>query len=355
MNSEIFTPILKSKRGESKAVGFLSDAVKRKITPFFDVLALKADAANGSDVHEHMLKQALNIAAAWQSRGHCYVDFFDVTPSARGLNGAHPVNIVHNKLASEYVHVIPVVGLERDLTYKLAIRNVITAGADAIAIRLDAEDIQLPSMLPSRIANLVSEIGAAGLPLHVFLDFRAIDATSVQTIRAQSTRAIGEIRKLQPERIVFAASAMASDMSAFKRNSLNRVIRADWQAWQSIAQLHSEVGYADYGIVHPDYFDFDPKLIKPAAKIRYAGDTHWLIIKGGCWRDNTSQHHELSQMLSRAPEFRGDDSWGSSYIVSAAAGRPKYGTLETWVTIDQNSHITHTVRQLSRIVATVPA
>jgi hypothetical protein len=54
-------------------------------------------------------------------------------------------------------------------------------------------------------------------------------------------------------------------------------------------------------------------------------------------------------MLRAKAQFRGDDSWGGEYIVSAANGRLKYGTLETWVTIDQNNHITHTVRQLSRI------
>lgn len=348
MSNAVYTPILKTKRGESKALTYLDEQVKQSIIPFFDVLALKSDAANGSDVHEHVLKQALNVAAAWKGRGICYVDFFDVVPSARGLNGSHPVSIVNAKLSAEQVRMIPVVGLERDVAYKLAIRHVLQQGTEAVAVRLDAEDIQLPNLLPNRISELLSEIGASGAAIHVFLDFRDVNGQLPSLLQSLANRAIGELRPMNPQRIVFAASAMASDMSKFRRDSLNRVARTDLLAWRAIAGLHGDVQFGDYGVVHPDYFDFDPRLIKPAAKIRYTSDDCWVVVKGSCWRDDTAQHHRLSQMLARSPEFRGSDSWGGEYISSAAAGRSKYGTLETWVSIDQNNHVSHTARQLSR-------
>lgn len=346
MTSYVYTPILKTKRGEAKALVNLNTHTKECIQPFFDVLALGEGALNGSDVQEHITKQALNIASCWKSRGLCYVDLFDVTPSARCLNGVHPATVLHNKIASEYVRAIPVVGLERDIAYKLAIREVVITGIDAIAFRLEAEDIQLPSMLVNRISSLVSEIGAGGLPLHIFMDFRSIHGISSDAVQLQFIRALSEIRRLAPARIVFASSAIVPDMASFKRNSLNRVSRTDFLTWQQLSERHQDVAYADYGVVHPDYFDFDPKLIKPAAKIRYTTDTEWIIVKGASWRDDTAQHHELSKALVRQQDFRGSDSWGGEYIMSAAAGRPKYGTLETWVSIDQNNHITHTLRQL---------
>ena len=40
-----------------------------------------------------------------------------------------------------------------------------------------------------------------------------------------------------------------------------------------MAQSDLDLDYADYGVVHPDYFDFDPRMIKPAAKIRYTADS----------------------------------------------------------------------------------
>lgn len=351
MSDPIYTPILKTKRGEAKALTQLEVQVKRSIVPFFDILALKADAANGNDVHEHVVKQAINIVSAWKQRGPCYVDLFDVTPAARGINGAHPAAIAYEKLAADLVEVIPVVGIERDIAYKLAVRGAVLAGADALAVRLDAEDIQLPSMLVSRVTRLVAEIGATNLPLHIFLDFRSIEHTPSDIIQMQVTKAMGELRKLNPARIVFAASAMVSNMGNYKKETLNILPRRDFLTWNLISSVHPDVDYADYGVVHPDYFDFDPRMIKPAAKIRYTSDKEWLIVKGVRWQSDTSQHHRLSRMLRAKSQFRGDDCWGGEYIVSAANGRQKYGTLETWVTIDQNNHITHTVRQISRIIA----
>lgn len=353
MVESVYTPILKTKRGEAVAVFRLEQSVKDRIIPFFDILALGAEALNGSDVQEHMEKQAANIIAAWKNQGFCYIDFFDVVPSARGVNGIHPVTLIFDKLTSARVSAIPVVGIERDVAYKIAVRNVLSNGADAVAIRLDSEDIQLPSSLPQKIANLLFEIGAKNIDLHIFVDFRSIDSDSRAVVGGQFLRVLGELKGLSAKRIVFSASAMAQNMGGFKRGSVNRVKRLDYLIWRDILKLHDNIDYADYGVIHPNYIDFAPGVISPSAKIRYTTSGEWVIVKGSRWRDNTAQHHDLSKILQDQPEFRGDDSWGGKYIVSAASGRKSYGALETWVSIDQNNHITQTTKQISRIAVAV--
>lgn len=349
MTDPIYTPMLKSKLGEAKALMRLDLQTKSNIIPFFDVLALKSGLSNGSDIHAFLEKQAINIAAAWNGRGHCYVDLYDIDPSARGYSGEHPVNIVHDKIAFDRIDAIPVVGVERDIAYKLAVRRVVGAGVDAVAIRLGSEDIQLPSMLVERVSRLVSEIGATGLPLHVFMDFRSIEHIDSDVIQMRFTRALAEVRRLNPARIIFAASAFVSDMGKVKKGALKSIPRRDFLIWEMLAKIHMAIDYADYGVIHPGYFDFDPKTIKPAAKIRYTTDKEWLIVKGSRWVSDTSQHRNLSKMLYKSEQFRGRDCWGGENIVSAALGARAFKRLEDWVTIDQNNHITHTVRQLSRI------
>lgn len=349
MTTLIYTPILKSKQGEAKALMRLDRQTKSSIVPFFDVLSLKLGWLNGSDVQTFLEKQAIQIAAAWNGRGHCYVDLYDVDPSARGYDGAHPVNIIHDQLSFDRIEAIPVVGVERDVAYKLAVRRVVNGGVDAIAVRLGSEDIQLPSMLVERVTRLTSEIGASGLPLHVFMDFRSIEHVDSDVIQTRFLRALAEVRKLNPSRIIFAASAFVSDMGTVKKGALKSVARRDFLIWEMLNEHHTDIDYADYGIVHPGYFDFDPRTIKPAAKIRYTADKEWLIIKGSRWVSDTSQHQNLSKLLYKSTQFRGADCWGGENIVSAALGRHSLRSLEDWVTIDQNNHITHTVRQLSRI------
>lgn len=349
MINPIYTPILKSKQGEAKALMRLDRQIKSNIIPFFDVLALKSGFSNGSDVHAFLEKQAINIAAAWNGCGHCYVDLYDVDPSARGYDGEHPVNIVHEKIAFDRIDAIPVVGVERDIAYKLAVRRVVSAGVDAIAVRLGSEDIQLPSMLVERVSRLILEIGASDLPLHVFMDFRSIENTDSDVIQIRVNRALVEIRKLNPSRIVFAASAIVSDMGKVKKGGLKSVVRRDFLVWEILANTHKDIDYADYGVVHPDYFDFDPKTIKPSAKIRYTSDKEWIIVKGSRWVSDTSQHRSLSNLLYESEKFRGEDCWGGRNIVSAATGGHAFKMLVDWVTIDQNNHITHTARQLAGI------
>lgn len=329
----------------------LDRKIKSKIIPFFDVLALKSGLENGNDIHAFLEKQAINIAAAWNGRGHCYVDLYDIDPAARGYDGAHPVHIVHEKMSFDRIEAIPVIGIERDMAYKLATRRVVAAGVDAIAVRLGSEDMQLPSMLVERVSRLVSEVGASGLPLHVFLDFRSIEHVDSDVIQMRFIRALAEVRKLNPLRIVFSASAFVSDMGKVKKGALKSVPRRDFLVWEMLAKIHSDVDYADYGVIHPGYFDFDPKTIKPAAKIRYATDKAWIIVKGSRWVSDTSQHRNLSKLLYNSDQFRRGDCWGGDNIVSAAQGGHAFKRLEDWVTIDQNTHITHTVGQLARVGA----
>lgn len=348
MTDPIYSPMLKSKRGEAKALIRLDRQIKSKIIPFFDVLALKSGFENGNDVHAFLEKQAINIAAAWNGRGHCYVDLYDIDPAARGYDGAHPVNIVHEKISFDRIEAIPVIGVERDLAYKLAVRRVVSGGVDAIAVRLGSEDMQLPSMLVERVSRLISDIGASGLPLHVFMDFRSIEHIDSDVIQMRFIRALAEVRKMNASRIVFAASAFVSDMGKVKKGALKSVPRRDFLVWEMLAKIHADVDYADYGVIHPDYFDFDPRTIKPAAKIRYATDKAWIIVKGSRWVSDTSQHRNLSKLLYNSDQFRREDCWGGENIVSAALGGHAFKTLEDWVTIDQNNHITYTVRQLAR-------
>lgn len=353
MVESVYSPILKTKRGEAFALYRLEQSVKDRIVPFFDILALPSEALNGSQVQEHIEKQAVNIIGAWKHQGICYVDFFDVTPSSRGVNGVHPVTLVFDRLMAARINAIPVVGLERDVPYKMAVRNVIASGAGVIAIRLDKEDIQLPSSLSQKIANLLFEIGAKNIDVHVFVDFRSIDNDSRATVETQFFRALRELDKLAVKRIVFSASAMIQNMGVFKKRSVNRIKRLDYLIWRGIVKAHSHIDYADYGVIHPDYVDFSPVLISPSAKIRYTTSGEWIVVKGSRWRDDTAQHHDLAKILQEQVEFRCDDSWGGEYIVSAAHGRKSYGTLETWVSIDQNNHITQTAKQIARIAVAV--
>ena len=353
MNTETasYSPFVKTKRGEARALKELDGRVKRAIIPMFDVLALSRGVTAEIDVQKHLEKQVRMINLAWSQQGACYVDLFDVHPNARAMNGAHPLQCVGDLLEKNRISFIPVAGLGRDINYLVALRSLVANGSTAIAVRLEVEDLLLPVGLDLKIRNLLGQIGAGGLPLHILIDCRSLVGQDVAKLTNVVMAVLPVLRLLSPARLVLSASSMVADTSGFKRNSMNRVKRNDLSLWIAVCHTgHTDVSFGDYGVIHPDYVDLDPKVIKPTAKIRYTTGSEWIFLKGIQWVKDTSQHHGLSMDLAKCPEFRGADSWGGDYIESAAAGRPKYGTLETWVTVDQNAHITLTSKQIERIL-----
>jgi hypothetical protein len=349
MKYAAYSPFIKTKRGEAKALKELDSRIKNAIFPLFDVLALNKGVTTELDVQEHLDKQIRMIVLAWADQDACYVDLFDINPSARALDGVHPLTYVSGQLDQKKVSFLPVAGLARDMNYLLMLRSVVSNGCPGIAIRLEVEDLLLPEGLNQKIQTLLSQVGALSLPLHILIDCRSLIGQDLARVKSAIRVVLPQLRLLNPKRMILSASSMVADMSKFKKNSLNRVKRDDFSLWLGFAKEFPELGFGDYGVIHPDYVDLDPRVIKPSAKIRYATPTEWLVLKGSRWVDNTSQHHFLSVELAKCSEYRGEDSWGGHYIETAVAGRPKYGTLETWVTVDQNSHITVTAKLVEKV------
>lgn len=349
-----YSPFVKSKRGEARALMELDTRTKARILPLFDVLGMSSLAGKQVSPEKHFEKQVKMIEMAWKASGPCYLDFYDVQPSLRMTDGKHPVSFVAGSMELASVDFIPVLGFARDVDYLLSIR-AFTPHAKAIAIRLEREDLMLPSGLAERITNLISSVGGTGLPLHLLLDCRSLHGTDVTRLRDVLVAALGELSALRAARTTLVASSMVADMSPFQRDSINRVKRVDLDLWMTLVQNgHPNLQFGDYGVIHPDFVELDGSKIKPAAKIRYTTHNEWIVIKGGKWVDDTTQHRRLSRALAECDEFRGDDSWGGRYIEDVLADpASKCGTLETWVSIDQSVHITLTRRQVERILAPV--
>lgn len=354
MKSSVYSPFVKTKRGEARALKELDINIKKGIFPFFDVLALKQGVLENADVQTHLDKQVRMIELAWGGQDGCYVDLFDVNPNARVMNGVHPLIFVTELLNQKRIPFVPVAGLGRDTNYLMALRNVVRQDSPGIALRIEVEDLLLPIGLNLRIQNLIDQIGANSIPLHIIVDCRSLVNQDISRLTRAIHTALPLLRSMNPECLMLCASSMVPDMSTFKKNSINRVKRDDLALWMNFVETgNTDLSFGDYGVIHPDYVDLDPRFIKPAAKIRYTVNDDWIVIKGFRWVDDTSQHHELSMKLASCSEFRGVDSWGGEYIQSAAVGRLKYGALETWVTIDQNAHITLTAKQIKQAITRV--
>ena len=120
--------------------------------------------------------------------------------------------------------------------------------------------------------------------------------------------------------------------------------RKEWTLlYKNFVEEFDFINYSDYTIVNPTSITdttFDPKMMSPAAKIRYTLEDNFFIVKGKSFRKyGGDQYEELSKKIINSNYYKGENfSYGDSLIKDASIKKIK-GNLTTWVTIDINHHI----------------
>lgn len=351
--SAYYSPFLKSKRGETKACQNLAPSVRKQLIPIFDVLAVPAEKRDPSKVKKHLELQIKHIVEAWSTGQPCYVDLFDVELALRAEGGIHPALLVFSSLSQSKVNSIPTIGLDRDTPYKIAVRSALALGFDSVAVRLQMEDLLIPEKLGAELKQLLDEIGAKDKALHVIIDFRELHGVNDSDLNKRALAGIIVAKTLGAVRIVVAGSSMIASMAEVERDSTKLFDRRELILWQKICtQGYKEISFGDYGIVSPSYSDLPFYITQnAAAKIRYATDFKWAILKGRKWRDDTSQHAGLAAKLCAQNFFRGSDCWGGACIQKSATKAESFKSHEVWTAIGQNVHMTHTAKLVETVVS----
>jgi len=346
----IYTPAMKTKRGEMRALREMLPTSAASLLPLIDVLAIP-DGDNGDRVQRHIERHLQFFVDAWSRRWPFYLDLFDVGAGFRGPNNVHPVRIAFSFLRGNGYEPISVVGLDRDAAYLRAVREEIAEGAEVVCVRLLEEDCLQPDSTLANVRRLFQAMEAAGLDRHAILDFRGIENKRSEVIGEQVQRMCQVLSEEGFSRIVFLASSMPASMGGIARESMTHIERREYLIWRDLIGRLGYLVFGDYGVVHPDYVDLDPRVIHPAAKIRYATTRHWLVAKGRQWIADTSQHRRLAVRVMDEPEYRvGVGGWGEKYLRRCAKGGARTGTLETWVSVDTNIHLEFVLRQVSRVL-----
>jgi hypothetical protein len=247
---------------------------------------------------------------------------------------------------------IPVVGLDRDTAYLRAVRAILSETGSALCVRLQAEDFVDAEHTAEQVGDLRARLGAGDVPAHVILDFRSIENVADEVVRTQSRAVYQRLSREGISRFVLLASSMPSSLSGMPTNTVRRIDRREFPLWRAIYEdSGGAVAYGDYGIVHPEYVDLDPRVIRPAAKIRYTSSQTWVVAKGRQYVLEPTQYRYLAALILREPEHRrGANGWGENYLRDCASGDEPSSNLERWVAVDTNTHIEFAIRQTTRIV-----
>lgn len=356
----IYVPILKGKAGEFGALRQLEMPVLSMIKPFFDVarIPLDGDDQPSRTVDQHLDNFVSGITAVWNSGRSGYFDVYDLDLESRTVDGQHPVSYIADALSAANTNLVVTSGFDRDDAYQAAVKTAYGKLGSGLCVRLLRDDIDSVVVTKNGIEDLVKSVGVGPEETDIILDFRALESAEVASAVSAASNFINTYSGIVKYRsLILASSGFPQTMLGIPSGSTQVVPRVELQLWRKLAEVNPSVSrmpdFSDYGVVHPDLQDINPRVMRASAKIRYTLDDEWLILKGAGLHSHPrryKQYHDLSSQLTSDHRYMGANfSWGDSYIYDCASEAVSTGNLQKWVEIDTNHHITFVASQISSL------
>lgn len=356
-----YSPILKAKTGEFRALKELSPSARGRIAPMLD-FDLPDEGKTGTDA-DQILGSVKKLAKA-NPPSTLFVDAFQWPADAQVATGDHVISFIVSAMRAAGLNPIPVIGYDRweDDTYKLAIANL-GAGPDGrFAIRLDRsvmEDIYSPDDVVSTLEHMLSVANGEPSLCFVFIDLEDVSggSSSVASIIDDCSQVLDAISHLGFAGYVIAGSSVPEQvgLAVPQRDTTSTIARKEQIAWRSLRVAYPELPLVagDYGVRGPtSYSGPNPNM---NGKIRYTTDRVFFVARGHAVSDDGSfiQMHDLAQAVVISPHYRGPAySWGDAQIADSAAGGVR-GNMTTWIGIDTNHHLHATVDEVIDFELTV--
>lgn len=355
-------PILKAKKGEFDAVSLLDQAQRDRLTPLFEIGPLEVDPK--TEVTVESVDQALDgvaakIANSWGSLDFCFVDLPNFDASIRMEDGRHPAARFFDDAKAVDLAARPVTGPDRSSAQLEAVMDIVSAspfGGNGVAIRLRRGELRNPDSLPHELSHLIGRLSADPRDVDLLLDFGPILKSEEAAIRSEAETALRGLPDLDTWRtITLCAGAFPQTVSTEVEPGATGIIaRREWNLWKTLldsGRLPRAPKFGDYGVSAPEWLrGFDPEIMSPAAKIVYAREEDWLVLRGRSVKKGHDQFRSLADRVLKSGSFRGGEHCsGDEFIEKCAKGGVGTGNLATWVTVATTHHLCVVADQLASL------
>jgi hypothetical protein len=355
-----YVPFLKGKQGELDALSTVNRGGREQLTPLVEIGPIEIDpktGANTKSLDETLEGLAAKIAKAWGSLDFCFVDLPEFDPDARLESGQHPVARFFEDAKAVDLAAVPVAGLDRDKPHLDAVAEARSWRGTGLAIRVRRRELQTPTALAGGLTRLAGIVGVDFEEADLLLDFGHILKSETTAIEAMAEAAILALPEVDSWRSLTVSSGafpetVSPDVKPGETGVLERRDFALWRALTAGKALPRLPAFGDYGVASPEWLQgFDPEIMAPAAKIVYAREKDWLVVRGRSLKKHGfGQYRALAHQVIRSGSFQGSEHcWGDSYIAKCANGRVGTGSLKTWVSVATSHHLGVTTRQLASL------
>lgn len=247
----LYTPILKARWGELKALAEVDSAGRNAITPLIDVPPLsqadpdEGDVGETRNIYDGMGGQ---LSAAWAQTGPLWIDTGALRPEDYRLGDPHAY--LAREAEESGLRLVPVVRGTPG-----SAERVSTLGfGDGVVVRLHASDFG--AGLRDVLARVAADTGVRPGDTDIVVDLGAVGGDAGESSCSTARQMLLALPNPRGWRsVVLAASSFPQDLRMITGAGEARVRRAEWLLWRRLRTRDPgfEVRFGDYAISHPAF------------------------------------------------------------------------------------------------------
>ena len=353
MASVLYSPIVKGKLNDLKALGHVSNQTRSIIKPMVEAMPLPK---NG-DIEKHIWRVA-HYLVKHVPLGDLYLDFYGLTPGLKMPNGADAVTTGFRLVKKLGRTVTPSYGFGRDDSLWPMLRDVISDQRQGFCFRLDVDDLDDQAedtwaQILERSAQLVLKSDNIDL----MIDLRDVGGADISEIKNVVLDFLDLIPSGSSYRsIAVAGSSALKTVGEIPKDGVDEITRNELHLWSRLQRdldTNIDLVFGDYGVIHPDFSDQGPNKYMNA-KIRYTNRGRITYFRGHALSHpikDYDQYYHLAAQVRDSPHYCGRPfSYGDWYIDMVADGNLRHGSPGTWVLADMNHHLEYTAKQMPNLI-----
>lgn len=356
MARQLYSPIVKGKLNDIKALGMISSAARALTKPVIEAMPLP----KGDDIDKHLYKLA-HYLVKHVPLGEVYLDFYGLLPGQRVADGRDATVAGFQLLKALGRTVTPVYGFGRDDSLWRHLVPIVESNAQGFCFRVDVDD--LDDMAEDTWAHILergAELGLRPNQIDLMIDLRDVtkfDLDELQGIVDDFFAINPNLRGFRS--VILAGSSALKTVAEIPKDGVGHVARRELALWSRVQREivpDLPLVFGDYGVIHPEFSDQGPNK-NVNAKIRYTDRGRIIYFRGhGLLRPvkDFAQYRALAAQVRESSAYLGPQfSYGDSYIDAVADSNTTAGNLSTWVLADVNHHLEYTTMQMSKVVPKV--
>ena len=351
INHSTYVPILKWKQGEYQALSELDENIKKYIVPLFEIPPIGYDherQVEAKSIDEHIEHMGSRLKKKW-GIGSCFIDLYKLKLDKN--NQTEYVSKIFDLYNNEGCNVIPVLYLDSSDALIEEIKKIVFKDKRGLCLRLKFSILsERQDTINDQINSFLDKINLKKPNVDLIVDFEDAPNEPYFNYIISTLKTLKEINLWR--------SFIIAGGSFPEKPDKNYIKRLEWmlynKCYAEFVDTYRLPAFGDYNINYREFQNYDMRIVKPAAKLKYTLDEMWYFDKGTAIRGRDSrgygQFRDMCQKLIETPYYRGETfSSGDKYINDCAKGIAKTGNLSTWVKVSVNQHLTKVVHDLASL------